>query len=152
MIQRLAGLLRRLEAGPEAPRSRADIELAACALLVEAAMMDGSFAEAERATIERLIGARFGLDADETATLVAEAERTIAASPDLFRFTTAIKGQFNERERIGLMEMLWEVAYADGTVHAYEDNLLRRIAGLIYVTDRDRGLARARVLERLGRT
>jgi uncharacterized tellurite resistance protein B-like protein len=152
MIQRLAGLLRRLEAGPEASPARADIELAACALLVEAAMMDGSFADEERATIARLIATRFGMGADETAALIDEAERLTAASPDLFRFTNAIKTHFNERERIGLMEMLWEVAYADGTVDAYEDNLLRRIAGLIYVTDRDRGLARARVLERLGRT
>jgi uncharacterized tellurite resistance protein B-like protein len=46
--------------------------------------------------------------------------------------------------------MLWEVAYADGVLHDYEHNLLRRIAGLIYVTDRDRGLARNRVLARLG--
>ncbi len=57
---------------------------------------------------------------------------------------------FSDAERIELIEMLWEVAYADGVVHDYEHNLLRRIAGLIYVTDRDRGLARNRVLARLG--
>lgn len=152
MIERIAGLLRRLEAGPQVPHSAADMELAACALLVEAASMDGTFAPEERATIERLIGARFGLDAGAAAGLVGEAEGVVAEAPDLFRFTNAIKSSFSEAERIELIEMLWEVAYADGTVHAYEDNLLRRIAGLIYVTDRDRGLARARVLERLGRS
>ena len=46
--------------------------------------------------------------------------------------------------------MLWEVAYADGVLHDYEANLMRRVGGLIYVTDRDRGDARRRVLERLG--
>ena len=48
-----------------------------------------------------------------------------------------------------MIEMIWEVVYADGELHDYEDSLLRRIAGLIYVSDRDRGAARKRALERL---
>ena len=48
-----------------------------------------------------------------------------------------------------LIELLWEVVYSDGSLHAYESNLLRRIGGLIYVSDRDRGDARKRVLQRL---
>jgi uncharacterized tellurite resistance protein B-like protein len=46
--------------------------------------------------------------------------------------------------------MLWEVAYADGVLDEYEDSLLRRVGGLIYVPDRERGMARQRVLRRLG--
>jgi uncharacterized tellurite resistance protein B-like protein len=49
-----------------------------------------------------------------------------------------------------IIEMLWEVVYADGVLHDYEANLLRRIGGLIYVSDRDRGAARKRVMKRLG--
>jgi uncharacterized tellurite resistance protein B-like protein len=52
-------------------------------------------------------------------------------------------------ERIQLIEMLWEVVYADGVLDSEEDALIRRIAGLIYVEDRDRVLARKRVLERM---
>jgi len=48
------------------------------------------------------------------------------------------------------VEMLWEVVYADGVLHDYEANLLRRIGGLIYVSDMDRGNARKRVMTRLG--
>lgn len=59
-----------------------------------------------------------------------------------------IKDRFDEKERIRLVEMLWEVVYADGQAHDYEANLLRRIAGLIYVADRDSGAARKRVLAR----
>jgi uncharacterized tellurite resistance protein B-like protein len=55
-------------------------------------------------------------------------------------------------ERIRLIEMLWEVAYADGVLDAEEDLLLRRVAGLIYVSDQDRVAARQRVLRRLGKT
>ena len=53
-------------------------------------------------------------------------------------------------ERVKIIEMLWEVAYADGVVHHYEANLIRRINGLLYVSDRDSGAARKRVAARLG--
>ena len=124
--------------------------LAATALLVETAVMDETFDEAERATITRLIGARFALDPAAAQALVVEAEQAVDASIQLFGFTKSINDHFSPEQRVELMEMLWEVAYADGIVHDFEENLLRRIAGLIYVTDRDRGLARNKVRERLG--
>ena len=65
--------------------------------------------------------------------------------------TRVIKDNYSQQERVELIEMIWEVVYADGVRHDYEDSLLRRIAGLIYVSDRDRGNARKRVLERLGK-
>ena len=56
----------------------------------------------------------------------------------------------DEEERIGVIEMLWEVAYADGELHDYEASLLRRVAGLLYVSDRANGEARLRVMAKLG--
>ena len=58
--------------------------------------------------------------------------------------------EFAFEERVELIEMLWEVAYAYGVLDEYEDSLLRRVGGLIYVPDRERGEARQRVLKRLG--
>lgn len=152
MIDRLRGWLRRLDAEPDggADNPESDLPLAACALLVETAAMDGEFDAGERATVERLIAARFSLTAGESAALVAEAERAVGESPQIFRFTNAVKARFDAGERVALLEMLWEVAYADGAVHAFEENLLRRVAGLLYVSDRDRGLTRRRVRERMG--
>ncbi len=69
---------------------------------------------------------------------------------DLFGWTRTLKDAYDADERLRLVEGLWEVVYADGVLHEYEANLLRRIAGLIYVPDRDVGLARQRVLARLG--
>lgn len=153
MFDRLARWLRPIDpgSGDAATDDTRDMALAACALLVETAMMDGQFDAAERATVARLVGARFSLAAADGAALVAEAERAVAESPQIFGFTNAVKSRFDENERVALMEMLWEVAYADGIVHEFEENLLRRIGGLIYVSDRDRGLARQRVRERLGK-
>ena len=153
MIGRLKTLLSRLEQDDGADALASDDEamrLAASALLVETAIMDGHFDVAEHATIQRLLAARFSLTPEAAAALVAEAEEAVGESHQLFRFTKAINDHFNPEQRIELMEMLWEVAYADGVIDAYEENLLRRIAGLIYVTDRDRGLTRSRVRARLG--
>ncbi len=151
MIDRLAGWLNRLDsASDDEGNGSDDMPLAACALLVETAMMDGHFDAEERATIERLVAARFSLSAGDSAALVGEAERAVAGSPQIFGFTNAINIRFDAEERVALIEMLWEVAWADGVVHEFEENLLRRIAGLLYVSDRDRGAARRRVRERLG--
>lgn len=125
-------------------------QLAAAALLVEAATMDGDFADDERAAILDLLSDRFGLEKEEAEELLKEAEAHQEGSTQLIRYTRAIKDHFSEEERISLMEMLWEVVYADGRLDHYEDNLMRRIGGLIYVSERDRGEARKRVLARLG--
>lgn len=153
MIGKLKTMLQQFERDPAASPEAGDEEamrLAASALLVETAIMDGQFDDAERGTITRLLGARFSLSAEDAEALVAEAEAAVAESHQLFRFTKAINDHFSPEQRVELMEMLWEVAYADGVIDAYEENLLRRIAGLIYVTDRDRGSTRNRVRARLG--
>ena len=125
-----------------------DLHLAAAALLAEVALSDDSFDDSERDAIAGLVRARFGLSAIAAARLVDAAERAAGDSTHLLRFTRVIKDNFTPAERIGLIEMIWEVVYADGVVHDYEDSLLRRIAGLIYVSDRDRGEARKRALAR----
>ena len=70
----------------------------------------------------------------------------------LLGFTRTIKDRYSLEERIELIEMIWEVVYADGELHDYEANLLRRLGGLLYVSDRERGDARKRVLARLRQT
>jgi uncharacterized tellurite resistance protein B-like protein len=132
------------------PHSFDDMQLACAVLLVEAARMNATFGETERAIIHDLVRRRFGLDQDEAEALTAEAERTADVSVEWQRFTRTIKEGFDHDERVGMVEMLWEVAYADGELHDYEASLLRRIAPLLYVSDRESGEARKRVLARLG--
>jgi uncharacterized tellurite resistance protein B-like protein len=126
------------------------LELALTALLVEAAYSDDDFDNSERAVITRLIESRFKLPASEAQALLAAAEKTASESAELFHFTRIINERLSFEERVRLIEMLWEVAYADRVLDEYEDSLLRRVGGLIYVPDKDRGLARQRVLKRLG--
>ncbi len=129
--------------------SRADeLHLATAAMLVEAASMDGAFDDAERANIARLLRQRFGLDDEEVATLIEEAELAVEHTGQLYGFTRVLKDRYDAGERIQMIEMLWEVAFADGDVDHFESNLIRRVGGLLFVPDRERGLAKQRVMAR----
>lgn len=132
------------------PHQADELQLAAAALLVEAARMDDSFDAREMAKVKELLRARFGLEEDEAEGLLEAAESQVAESHQLFAFTRVVNARFSYEERIELMEMLWQVAYADGQLHDYEANLMRRVAGLIHVSDRDSGDARKRALDQLG--
>jgi len=148
MIERVLDFL----AGRAAPSSAAhadELELAVAALLIEAGRMDDKFDERERATIERLLAERFELSPDEVSDLMEAAEQAVAQSTQFFPFTQQIVKRISPDERAQIVEMMWEVAYADGVLDPQEDALLRRIAGLIHVPDQDRGLARQRALEKL---
>ena len=137
---------------PEAPpeHSFEERQVAAAALMVEAARMDSSFRPDERARIEQLVQERFGLSREEAVDLVDEAEKASDTSVQWQGFTSAIKQGFDHDERVQLIEMMWEVVYADRKLHDYEASLLRRVTGLLYVSDRESGEARKRVLARLG--
>lgn len=150
MIGRLKALFERTAVQRAKPSGRTDFELAAAALMVEAARLDATFDDEERGRMRRLLAARFGLDAQEAEDLVAEAAAAQEQSADFFRFTHALKQSFSHAERVEMVELLWEVAYADGALHDYEASLLRRVAGLLYVDGRESGDARLRVLEKLG--
>jgi uncharacterized tellurite resistance protein B-like protein len=130
--------------------ARSELEVALAALLVEAANSDHHCDEAERATIRRLLEQRFRLSPEQAETLLAAGEREADRSVEIFHMTRTINEQLSRAERIELIEMLWEVVYADGVLDKFEDSLLRRVGGLVDVSDRERGLARQRVQRRLG--
>lgn len=143
MFHQLMNLLKTPEAKPPA-----DLKVAVAVLLLEAAMRDDSFAPEERAAIARILRESFGLAKDEASQLLAVAEGRVREMVQLHPYTHAIFEQMDPEARIGFIEMLWEVAYADGVLDAEEDAMIRKIAGLVYVEDRDRMLARQRVLAR----
>lgn len=148
MLNRIKSLF----AGPQAdaPALPEDGRLAAAALLVRAARMDEQYDASEITAISECLHRHFELSAEELATLLADAEAAETEATDLFRWTKKFADSNDHAARVELIEMLWEVVYADGILSDYEANLLRRVAGLIYVPDREAGEARLRVLKRLG--
>jgi uncharacterized tellurite resistance protein B-like protein len=149
MLSRVRALLAAAEAAPRR-LVRDEKRIAAAALLIEAARADHRLEASEQATIRRLLVERFALAPAECDELIAAATTAQAGAADLVRFTRVLKDRLDHDERIEIVEMLWEVAYADGVLDAFEANLLRRVGGLLYVPDRERGEARKRVLARLG--
>lgn len=131
--------------------SQEELHLAAAALMVEAARLDGDFDDTERARIADILQRRFDLDGDSAAALIDAAIGAVDEIPEIYGFTRTVRQNFNHDERVAMLEMLWEVAYADGELHDYEASLLRRVTGLLYVTDRESGAARKRALKRLGK-
>jgi uncharacterized tellurite resistance protein B-like protein len=125
-----------------------DVRVAVAVLLLEAAHRDDQFGPEERTVIERLLMEKFALSKEECAQLLASCEARVARMVQLHPYTHTIFEHMAPEERIQLIEMLWEVVYADGVLDPEEDALIRRVGDLIYVTDRDRVLARQRVLSR----
>jgi uncharacterized tellurite resistance protein B-like protein len=145
MLDRLLDVLTGRETQAAGPVPR-DLDLAVAALLVEAARMDDVFGADERSAIEGLLAKRFGLGHDDVTSLVEEAQRKVESSAQYFPYTSRITRELECEQRAEIIEMLWRVAFADGVLDPHEDMLIRQIAGLIHVPDRERGLARQRAL------
>jgi uncharacterized tellurite resistance protein B-like protein len=115
-----------------------DYRLAAAALLVHAAAIDGDVGDAERQKLHTVIKQQFALDEATTDELVAEATEAENESIDLYHFTSLINRSLDEEGRRRVVEMMWEIAYADGDVDEFERNLIWRAADLLSVSSRER--------------
>jgi uncharacterized tellurite resistance protein B-like protein len=124
--------------------------IAAAVLMAEAAQLDDHYGDEERSAILAILMRHFTLDETTAQELLSLGEIKQEDAVELYSFTRRIKQELEQEEHVEIIEMLWEVAYADGVLHEYEEQLVRRVAGLIYVSDRERGDARKRVLARLG--
>jgi len=112
--------------------------LAAAALLIHVISLDGEPTEIERRKLHGLLESNFGLDPGTADQLIASATRVEGEAVDLYHFTSVILRSVNEEGRLRIVEMMWEVAYADGQISEFEDNVVWRAADLLGVSSRDR--------------
>jgi uncharacterized tellurite resistance protein B-like protein len=115
-----------------------DYRLAAAALLVHTAEIDGNMAEAERRKLHDLLQRRFELSEADTQALISEATEAEHEAIDLYHFTTVINRSLKENDRLRIVQMMWEIIYADGRVSEFESNLIWRAADLLGISSRDR--------------
>ena len=125
-----------------------DYRLAAAALLIHAAMIDGTMSDAERDRVVDALMQRFGLDEAAAQELVAEAIEAEQQAVDLYRFTSLLNRSLDDSGRQQLIEMMWQIVHADGRVTEFEDNLIWRAADLLHVPAQARIALRQRVAER----
>jgi uncharacterized tellurite resistance protein B-like protein len=126
-----------------------DLRLATAALLVHAAAIDGTMSDTERDRLRSLLR-RFQLDDAAAGELIDRAAVADEKAVDLYHFTRLLNGSLDEGERLRLIEMMWAVAYADGTASEFEDNLIWRVADLLGVSSTERIALRHRVAAESG--
>ncbi|UPK04250.1 TerB family tellurite resistance protein [Bradyrhizobium sp. 170] len=112
--------------------------LAATALLVHVVSLDGEPSAIEQRKLHSLIESRFKLDPGTADHLIAQATRAEGEAVDLYHFTSVIMRSVNEEGRLRIIEMMWELVYADGQVSEFEDNVVWRAADLLGISSRDR--------------
>lgn len=123
-----------------------DYRLAAAALLVHAASIDGSVSEVERDKLHGVIKQRFNLDDAAADELVAKATEAEQDAIDLYKFTARLNRSLDEAGRARIVEMMWQIVCADGIITEFEDNLVWRAADLLGISRHERIALRHRVM------
>jgi uncharacterized tellurite resistance protein B-like protein len=123
---------------PDANASPATLEhrlqLATAVLLVEVMRADPTINATERTATLAALRQKFALADDELNELVALAEQKAQGANDYFSFTSGMNEHFTQAQKIHVVELMWQVAYADGHLDANENHLISKIAGLLHVT------------------
>ena len=119
---------------PAAPQEAVPLELATAVLLVEAMRADQGMQAEERAALMRILEGRFALDAADMQELLAAAEERSRQSNDYFSFTSVLNDRLGHPQKIEVIELMWRIAYVDGSADAGESHVISKVAGLLHVT------------------
>lgn len=127
---------------PEAPDHRSFDEtgckLAATALFIHVISLDGEPSDVEIRKLHELIETRFGLDPGTANKLITSATLAEGEAVDLYQFTSVLMRSLTDEDRLRIVEMMWELVYADGRVSEFEENVVWRAADLLAISSRDR--------------
>ena len=113
------------------------VQVATCALLMEVAHSDGHYQSVEAKVVHDLLAKKFNLSPAAVAELIDYSHQHREESLDLFQFAREINAHFSREEKLDVMEGVWRVIYADGTLDKYEDALARQLATLLRLDHKD---------------
>ena len=117
--------------GEAEPATEHDVRVATCALFLEMARIDETFTEAEMNTILSILKEKYGLSQEHADALMAEAEKELADSVDLWQFARLINKHYSNDEKIEIIETLWQIVYVDGKMDQYEHYLMNKLQKLL---------------------
>ncbi len=123
-----------------------DIRVATCALFVEIARIDEKFTDAEMETILSILKEKYGLSQGHADALIAEAEKELDKSVDLWQFASLINANYSNEEKIEIIETLWRIVYVDGKMDEHEHYLMNKLQNLLRLTHRQLITAKLKVL------
>jgi len=114
------------------------------ALLIHAAKIDENYTEIEKKIIIKAIIQLYNININEAEKLLKLAEKKEEESNQIVEFTREIK-KYPIEFRLKIIEIIWKIVYSDNTSDNYESNLIRRICGLLYISDKDNGIIKTKV-------
>ena len=123
------------------------IQIAISTLMIQTAVYDGVFDENEKSEILDLIKKYFNLDEDQKLDLFKIAMKVNNDSNDMQQFTRTLNDNLSEKEKLNIIEMLWKIIISDGHIDDYENTLIRKISGLLYISDRDVGQIKKKLIK-----
>ena len=152
MLRSIGEFISEITGGERDPENfdETDFRLAAAALLVHVATSDNQFDEREREKLRHVLASRFELGKEEVEQLLDSAIRADLEAVDLYQFTSVLNRAFDDEGRQRVVEMMFEVAYADGQLSEFEDNVVWRAAELMHVPSRARVTIRRQVRNESG--
>ncbi len=148
MLDSLKKLFKNNNKENEEPQLNEGLDLL-CGIMIEAAETDGKIEQNEILKISNILINIFEEDSDEVKKTIDICLKDINQPKSLHYFTSKINKLFSEEKKILLIETLWEIVLSDGELHEYESNLIRRLCGLLYVSDINCGNAKKRALSKI---
>ena len=122
------------------------VQIAISTLMIQTAVYDGTFDEQEKSKILELIKKYFNFNEDQKLTLFKIAMKVNDNSNDMQQFTSVLNHNLSEEEKLNIIEMLWKIIISDGHIDDYENALIRKISGLLYISDRDVGQIKKKLI------
>ncbi|MBW2636324.1 MAG: TerB family tellurite resistance protein [Deltaproteobacteria bacterium] len=127
-----------------------DIRIATLALLLEMSQIDGHFSDSERDSIVAILKKDYQVSDEEAESLIESAESELKGSLDLWQFSNLINQNYTPKEKTGIIEMVWRIAYTDGRLDKHEDFLVHKLADLLHLSHSKLIDAKVRVRKAMG--
>ena len=129
-------------------KNNIDTNILIASLLIHAARIDENYTDIERKIITKAIIDLNKLSLDKAKQILNDAEKKEEESSQIVEFTREIK-KYPMEFRLKIIEIIWKIVYSDGKNDSYESNLIRRICGLLYVSDKDNGIIKTKIINQL---
>ena len=137
MIKKIRNIFSKLETDDYDNNTQEDVNITCAALLIETAYADKTLEKDEINSLRSCLQEVYGLEEHIVESLIIESEASIKNSTSLYEYTKPLNDNLNYKEKLLLINTMWKIAYADNSLDKYEEHLIRKIAGLLYIDHTD---------------
>ncbi len=133
MLSKISAFFQSLGESADNQKQKISLEIACSVLLCEVMLADGQLDSTEQEQLNKILAKQFLLSAEEIEEIIKHALLLCESATDFFQFTSKINENYSLEQRIKMLELLWQVAYADGELASIEEHIIRKIADLLHL-------------------